>query len=232
MKINGDFAARAAVHAGRIDWIPSPMLGVARKMLDRIGAEVARATTIVRYDPGSRFSPHTHDGGEEFLVLDGVFEDEHGAYPAGTYVRNPPGSRHRPGAADGCTIFVKLWQFDPQDRQRHVVDTGALDLEPMAGRPGVAGRVIHEDVRECVRIERWAPGARVEMTAQGGVEILCLEGGFDEGGERFAPASWLRLPAGAMLSAVSGAQGCRLWLKEGHLRLPITAPVSEAGHDR
>jgi hypothetical protein len=116
MNLNSDFGARAAVHAARLDWTPSPIPGVDRRMLDRIGDEVARATSIVRYAPHSHFSPHTHGGGEEFLVLDGVFQDEHGDYPAGTYVRNPPASSHRPGSEPGCTIFVKLWQFDPDDR--------------------------------------------------------------------------------------------------------------------
>src|SRR5271166_3471905 len=103
-----------------------PIAGVERRMLDRIGAEVARATTIVRYAPGSSFSTHTHDGGEEFLVLEGVFSDEHGDFPAGSYIRNPPTSRHTPGSAPGCTIFVRLWQFDPNDRTQVRVDTANM----------------------------------------------------------------------------------------------------------
>src|SRR6516165_7170873 len=58
----------------------------------RIGDEVARATSVVRYAPKSRFSAHIHGGGEEFLVLDGVFQDEHGDFPVGSYIRNPPTS--------------------------------------------------------------------------------------------------------------------------------------------
>ncbi|MBA98530.1 MAG: cupin, partial [Roseobacter sp.] len=111
MDLNADFSQRVVVHSDTIDWQPSPIEGVDRRMLDRIGDEVARATTIVRYAPGSRFSAHTHTGGEEFIVLDGVFQDEHGNYPAGTYVRNPPTTSHTPGSKAGCTIFVKLWQF-------------------------------------------------------------------------------------------------------------------------
>jgi len=103
MNLNSDFGARAAVHAARLDWTPSPIPGVDRRMLDRIGDEVARATSIVRYAPHSRFSPHTHGGGEEFLVLDGVFQDEHGDYPTGTYVRNPPATSHTPGNGSSRT---------------------------------------------------------------------------------------------------------------------------------
>ena len=124
MEINADFSQRASVHADT-DWVPSPMPGVDRRMLDRIGDEVARATSIVRYAPGSAFSAHTHTGGEEFLVLEGVFQDEHGDYPAGTYVRNPPTTAHTPSSEPGCTIFVKLWQFDMEDRNQFSVDLEA-----------------------------------------------------------------------------------------------------------
>jgi anti-sigma factor ChrR (cupin superfamily) len=89
MELNADFTKRAVVHGAMMPWQASPIPGVERRMLDRVGDEVARATTIVRYAPNSQFSPHTHGGGEEFLVLEGVFQDEHGDYPVGTYVRNP-----------------------------------------------------------------------------------------------------------------------------------------------
>src|SRR5579859_6313352 len=113
MLINADFSARAVVDTTALPWIPSPMPGVERKMLERDGGEVARATSLVRYAAGSRFERHEHGGGEEFLVLDGIFSDEYGDYPPGTYVRNPPGSHHAPFSRTGCTLFVKLRQFAP-----------------------------------------------------------------------------------------------------------------------
>ena len=94
------------------------MPGVERRMLDRIGDEIARTTTIVRYAANSHFLEHCHTGGEEFIVLEGIFQDENGDYPAGTYVRNPPTTNHSPRSDKGCTIFVKLWQFDMQDRKQ------------------------------------------------------------------------------------------------------------------
>ncbi len=218
MELNADFTSRVAVHAAAIDWRASPMAGVDRKMLDRIGDEVARATSIVRYAPGSHFSPHTHDGGEEFLVLEGVFQDEHGDFPTGTYVRNPPQSRHRPGSEPGCTIFVKLWQFDPADRTQVRIDAYQAERMPVTGRTGVTATELFRDDREIVRIEQWAPGAHIAAEPVGGLEILCLGGSFIEGGERFAERSWLRLPVGATLDAVAGPDGCRVWTKEGHLR--------------
>jgi anti-sigma factor ChrR (cupin superfamily) len=217
MELNADFSQRAAVHAGRLPWAPSPMQGVERRMLDRVGGEVARATSIVRYAPGSQFSPHTHGGGEEFFVLEGVFQDEQGDYPVGSYGRNPPESRHRPGSAPGCTIFVKLWQFDPADRAPVRLETGAMPPRPAPGRGGVEVLRLYRDEVEEVRLERWAPGAAVELAAPYGIEVLVLEGGFEESGKRFEGQSWLRLPPGAVLRAASGPRGCRVWLKTGHL---------------
>ena len=107
MDLHADLSQRAVLDTNTLAWMPSPMAGVARRMLDRRGGEVARATSIVRYAPGSRFERHIHGGGEEILVLDGVFQDEHGSYPTGSWLRNPPGSAHRPWSEAGCTIWVK-----------------------------------------------------------------------------------------------------------------------------
>jgi quercetin dioxygenase-like cupin family protein len=220
MRINDDFGVRVAIHAAALPWIASPTPGVERRMLDRVGGEVARATSIVRYAAGSRFPAHVHGGGEEFLVLDGVFSDETGDFPAGTYVRNPPGSRHAPASAAGCTIFVKLRQFAADDGAAVRVDTAALGLAPVAGRAGVTAALLHRHGAETVWIEQWAPGARIALDVPGGAELLVCDGGFEDGGGRFGSQSWLRLPAGARLDAVAGAEGCRLWIKTGHLADP------------
>ena len=98
MLLNDDLSVRALVHAASLDWVASPANGVDRRMLFRIGEEKARATSIVRYAPGSRFSRHGHPGGEEFIVLDGTFQDETGDFPAGTYVQIPQGLAMPPGA--------------------------------------------------------------------------------------------------------------------------------------
>ena len=94
MELNANFDDRIVINTRNNNWVPSPVKGIERNMLDRLGAEFARATSVVRYAPGSSFTPHEHPLGEEFLVLSGVFSDEHGTYPEGTYVRNPPGSTH------------------------------------------------------------------------------------------------------------------------------------------
>ena len=217
MKLNSDFTRRVAVHAAALTWVPSPMPGVERRMLERVGGEVARATSIVRYAPDSHFSPHVHHGGEEFLVLDGVFQDEHGDYPAGSYLRNPPGSSHTPGSRPGCTIFVKLWQFDPADRTSVRLRTGASTFLPDRMRDGVQKLLLHRDERESVWLEQWAPGTTVDADLPGGGEILCLDGSFEQGGEPFTESSWLRLPPGTHLQATAGITGARVWIKSGHL---------------
>jgi hypothetical protein len=218
MELNADFAQRAVVHAARLAWTPSPVAGVERRMLDRIGDEVARATSIVRYAPKSRFSPHTHGGGEEFVVLDGIFQDEHGDYPAGSYVRNPPTSHHRPGSASGCVLFVKLWQFDPADRTPIRIDAASVAYALAPCRPGVEAMSLFRDDDEDVRLERWTPGADIVLPAPDGAEFLVLDGGFDADSECFAAQSWLRLPCSSELRATAGSRGCALWIKTGHLR--------------
>src|SRR5208337_721769 len=209
------FSKRIAVHAARLPWTPSPVKGVDRRMLDRVGDEVARATSIVRYAPHSHFSAHTHGGGEEFLVLEGVFQDEHGDFPAGSYIRNPPTSHHTPGSASGCVIFVKLWQFDPEDRAQIRLDTAAMPFTPAPGQPGVEMIPLFRDDREDVRLKRWPP--KGALNASGGAELLVLEGGFEDGEDRFEPHSWLRLPPGSDLRAKAGPEGCKAWVKTGHL---------------
>lgn len=224
-RINADFTKRAVVHAANEPWMASPTPGVERRMLDRIGDEVARATSIVRYAPGSVFPAHTHGGGEEYLVLEGVFQDEEGDHPVGTYVRNPPTSRHTPGSEAGCTIFVKLWQFDPDDRRPVRVATAASPVRDDPQRPGVGVIELHADAYEQVRIEQWAAGCEWVLAAPEGLELLLLEGSFSAGNASFLPWSWLRLPAADRLRVRAGAAGARVWVKRGvqpaSLRLPF-----------
>src|SRR5262249_49777147 len=175
MELNADFSQRVAVHAALLPWVASPIAGVDRRMLDRIGGEVARATSIVRYAPASRFSAHTHDGGEEFFVLEGGFQDEHGYYPAGSYIRNPPHTRAAPGPAPGCVLFVKLWQFDRRAGARVRVEAGALAYEPAQDRFGVEIAPLFHGGREEVRMERWLPNAAVALDLPDGGEFFVVD---------------------------------------------------------
>jgi hypothetical protein len=218
MKINADFTAAVALHTGQIAWQASPMAGVDRRMLDRVGDEVARATSIVRYAPGSHFSPHIHEGGEEFIVLEGVFQDEHGDYPAGYYIRNPPTTHHTPSSQAGCTIFVKLWQFDPNDRNQVKIDMNSLPLTDDPEYPNMQSALLFKDARETVTLQYWPAGHDLTSELCGGAEILILDGSITENGEEFFQNDWLRIPVDGSMNARAGNHGARIWIKTGHLR--------------
>lgn len=214
MELNADFKKRVVVHSEQLEWTASPMPGVNRRMLDRIGGEVARATTIVRFAAESQFSEHTHTGGEEYIVLDGIFQDQYGDFPAGTYVRNPPTTSHAPKSGKGCTVFVKLWQFDKDDRnqfRKNMADELAAPVE------GVATAKLHGDDRETVTYSHLDANATLTNTDDGGIEVLVIDGSFNESGETLGKGAWLRLPDGQPLTATAGSDGAKIWIKTGHL---------------
>jgi len=201
--IRADFSSTVWVTPETFQWIPSPESGVERVMLDRLGDEVAVATSLVRYRPGSSFPPHSHAFGEEFLVLEGEFGDEHGRYPVLTYVRNPPGSRHTPFAEPGCVIFVKLRQFDLADREAMV-----LRLDDAVPDAGLRVRPVHRFGQEAVDWIVAAAGAVCELPARACVqEILVIDGEFEWEGRTLAPWSWLRVPAGVNLRLRAASAG-------------------------
>jgi len=157
-------------------WTASPEAKVERKMLERDGEEVARATSIVRYAPGSAFPAHVHERGEEFIVLEGTFSDEHGDNAVGTYVRNPPGSQHRPFSKGGCIIFVKLRQFEMSDSRHCVI---RLEHDPRAV-VAASSTLLHAFGTERVSLVRLPAGATMKFDrSDGGAELLVLEGSVD-----------------------------------------------------
>ena len=194
------------------------MAGVERQLLDRIGDEVARATSFVRYAPNSEFPPHSHGGGEEILVLEGEFADEHGSYPAGYYLRNPVGTSHTPSVgSSGALIFVKLRQFDPEDRTQVKIDMTKMETVRDADRAGVSVMPLFQDSRETVRAEVWDADADVTLDLPEGGEFLVLDGSFEDGSDRLGKGGWLRLPEGSSLRAKAGPQGARVWMKLRHI---------------
>jgi anti-sigma factor ChrR (cupin superfamily) len=216
--INSDFSRTAVVRPQDYRWVDSPMPGVERMMFDRIGDEVARATSLVRYAPNSTFSSHVHGGGEEFFVLQGEFGDEHQAYPAGTYVRNPIGSQHSPRVgAQGCVIFVKLHQFDKDDAAHVVINTRNAKW-PAQQIPGFEELPLHQFRNERVSLFRWAPNTPYgEHSHQGGEEIFVIEGSFyDEHGE-YPAGTWVRYPDQSSHNDFTRDEGALLYLKTGHL---------------
>lgn len=215
MDLNSDFNQRVVQSARDAVWSASPLPGVDRRMLDRIGGEIARATSIVRYAAGSHFDRHVHGGGEEFLVLDGVFSDERGDYPKGAYVRNPPGTSHAPFSRGGCTLFVKLWQFARDDMEPVHIDTSTAAWYPGLVA-GLSVMPLHEHGGVSTALVRWAPQTRFSThTHPGGEEILVLDGVFrDEDGE-YAAGTWLRNPRGSRHTPFTGPEGALIYVKTG-----------------
>lgn len=219
--LNTDLSQRIVQATANMDWIASPMAGVERRRLERASAESGRATSVVRYAPGSRFSDHAHPGGEEILVLSGVFSDETGHFPTGTYLRNPPGSHHSPYSDGGCELFVKLHQFHVDDHMSVRVDTHKEKWLPGIAE-GLSVMPLHSVGTEQTALVRWAPGTRFRSHRHwGGEEILVLEGVFQDEHGRYPAGSWLRSPHLSAHSPLSD-EGCLIFVKTGHL----TAPAS------
>lgn len=216
MLLNADLNQRVVINSQEIPWVDSPMAGVQRRMLERDGEEVARATTIVRYAPDSFFSAHTHGGGEEFLVLDGVFSDEKGDYSTGTYVRNPVGSTHTPFSKQGATILVKLWQMSPEDREQKVINT--VENSWHSGLvEGIEVMPLHTYQTENVALVKWQPGAVFQRHSHwGGEEIYVIAGVFVDEYGIYPQGTWIRNPHGSVHTPFSN-QGCLIYVKTGHL---------------
>jgi hypothetical protein len=214
--LNGDLSARVSMDPQKMTWTPSPSGTVWRKRYHRVGPpESGQVTSLVRYEPNSRFHRHEHPEGEEILVLDGVFSDEHGDWAAGTYLLNPQGFSHAPFSNPGCELFVKLRQFPGLERLHVVIDTNAATELPSA-IAGISVRPLYEQrgFSDTMRLERWVAGTRAERHFPQGAEIFVVHGEWVADTTTLGSRSWLRLPAGTRCAAESAA-GCVLYVKEG-----------------
>jgi anti-sigma factor ChrR (cupin superfamily) len=216
MKLNDDLSRRVVIRSADLPWQPSPVVGVQRRLLARGGGENATATSIVRYDAGASFPSHPHPQGEEIVVLDGEFADEHGIYPAGTYIKNPPGSSHAPISAAGCTLFVKLRQLEPGDSERVVVRPSDWRWQPGLVQ-GLEVLALSQYGTTHTALVRWAPGTFFNKHQHhGGEEILVLEGTFQDEYADYPSGTWLRSPHRSTHQPYS-EPGCLIFVKVGHL---------------
>lgn len=191
--LNMDFAKKVVIRSDELDWQKSPMEGVLRKPLSREEAERGHATSIVRYEAGARFRTHEHPLGEEILVLDGTFSDEHGNFGPGTYFRNPPGTSHAPFSKNGCTLFVKLHQFQPNDIQPVCIDTNTTSWLP--GQGGLEVMPLHDFEGEHTALVKWPAGEVFQPHKHfGGEEIFVLSGEFCDEHDRYPKGTWIRSP--------------------------------------
>jgi anti-sigma factor ChrR (cupin superfamily) len=215
MKINDDFNQRVVINHHDLPWVPSPELGVDRRMLERQGNEIAKATSIVRYQVGSKFQAHQHELGEEIFVLDGTFSDETGNYRAGTYIMNPPGSSHAPYSESGCTLFVKLRHLGSEQVIREVIDTKAAPwYQGMV--PGLKVMPLMQQGSGSTLV-KWAPQTFFNPHRHyGGEEIFVVDGVFEDEHGRYSAGTWIRSPHMSMHKPFSN-EGCTIFVKTGHL---------------
>ena len=213
--INMNFEKRVVINTHQQDWVESPRAGVWRKPLAREDAERGHATSIVRYEPGASFSRHDHPLGEEILVLQGIFSDESGDYPAGTYFRNPEGFLHAPFSKEGCEILVKLHQFENNDNAHVCIDTHNADWHPGNGNLQVLP--LHDFDSESVALVRWPAGERFQSHVHpGGEEIYVISGEFIDEHGRYPAGTWIRGPHMSRHDPYV-EQDTLIWVKVGHL---------------
>jgi anti-sigma factor ChrR (cupin superfamily) len=215
--LNMDFQERLVIDTQAANWVQSPSKGVKRKPLEREAKESGHTTSIVEYAPGSKFDTHPHPLGEEILVLEGVFSDENGDYPAGTYLRNPPGSSHAPFSRNGCVILVKLNQFNADDRLEVRIDT--KEQPWLDGLGNLKVMPLHDFEHEHVALVKWPKGERFQAHRHfGGEEIFVVSGEFIDEQGRYPKGHWIRSPH---MSAHTPyvEQETIIWVKTGHLPL-------------
>lgn len=214
---NADLAARAVVRSAEIDWQPSPSPTVWRKRLYLDGPrEAGIVTSVVRYDAGSEFPTHHHPDGEEIFVLDGVFSDEHGDYPAGTYLLNPDGTSHAPFSKDGCVLFVKLRQYAGEGRNQVQMNTNALDWQPR-NDTGVWQKPLYRQGS----YKEWTQLLKLDAGAQSpphdhpnGEEIFVIEGEIEDEHGIYPAGAWVRSPPGSG-HTVKSPKGAILYVRLG-----------------
>ncbi len=217
-RLNADFSQAVVIRTAQEEWQPSPSPTVWRKRLDLSGpAEAGRVTSVVKYDPGSAFHSHPHPDGEEILVLTGVFSDEHGDYPAGSYLLNPEGFDHAPFSRQGCTLFVKLRQYAGDDREKIAVDTRERSWAKIGS--GVSEVTLYQTQNhpETVRLIRIEETQRFTVPGKvGGAEMLILKGAVEDSGGRYTTGDWLRWPAQSV-RMFTACEPFEAYLKTGHL---------------
>ena len=218
MRVNSDFLQQAALLSSQYSWKPTPQKGVERVMLDRIGGEKARATTVVRYAPESFFPSHGHPGGEEILVLSGTFSDQAGDYPEGWYLRNPPGSSHAPSSKNGTTIFVKLWQMQEKEASPVRIDTNNPNAWITKNNLQICP--LYQDDSEETKLVKLSPQQHLsnKLSTHDALELFVLSGSVLHQGQEYTKGSWLRLPSNSKPLITAGDSNAAIYLKVGSFK--------------
>jgi len=193
IQINMDFSEKVVVNIHKENWIESPSKKVLRVPFEREKPESGHVTSVVKYQPGASFPAHSHPLGEEIFVLEGIFSDEHGDYPAGSYLRNPPGTSHSPFSKKGCTLLVKLDQFELSDKD--VVNLNTKDQEWQQGHGGLKVMPLHSFKTEGTALVKWPKGEKfLSHSHFGGEEIFVISGTFNDEHGEYPAGTWIRSP--------------------------------------
>ena len=215
--LNLNFTQRVVIETSTMEWSPSPSPTVFRKRLARAAAESGHATSVVKYEAGASFSSHQHPKGEEILVLEGIFSDEHGDYPAGTYLRNPDGTSHAPFSKTGCVLLVKLCQFQTTDTAQIRINTQTAPWRPGLG--GLQVMSLHNHIHENTALVKWPKGEVFQAhTHFGGEEIFVLSGTFKDQYGAYPKGTWIRSPHMSSHHPFVDEETV-IWVKTGHLAL-------------
>jgi anti-sigma factor ChrR (cupin superfamily) len=213
--LNMDFDKRIVIHTEKMDWIASPSTSVFRKPLARADKESGHATSVVQYVKGASFKKHAHPNGEEILVLDGIFSDEHGDYPKGSYIRNPPGTSHSPFSKDGCTLLVKLHQFQSSDLEQVIINTGKTQWHQGIG--GLQVMPLHSHIHENTALVKWPKNEVFQAHSHlGGEEIYVIKGTFQDQFGKYPKGTWIRSPHNSQHTPFVEEETI-IWVKTGHL---------------
>ncbi len=216
--INADLTQQVVVDTLSMNWEPSPSGTVWRKPLYREGGEFGPVTSIVKYEAGGKFRTHSHPQGEEIYVLEGEFCDDHGRYPAGTYLLNPDGTQHAPFSEKGCILFVRLRQYDGEDRIQTVIKTNDTAwhqgmVEGLTVLPLYSQANYHENMA----LVRWQPNTYFpQHTHPGGEEIYVIDGTFEDDHGVYPKGSWIRSPHMSIHKPYS-KEGCLIYVRVGGL---------------
>ena len=223
--LNADMSKQVIVRASQNEWQTSPSSTVRRKRFHLVGEpESGQVTSLVEYLPGATFHRHEHPDGEEILVLEGVFSDEAGDWPAGSWLLNPEGFAHAPFSEKGCLLFVKLRQYPGAAHLKLDWPTLPNQSKPTATKPVTVSELLIQG-DESISIVSFGydevasdeEQVTREYTRQyeSGVEGFVLEGEVEMNGNPLVQHDWFRLPAGASLTLASNQ--CRLYLKANNV---------------
>lgn len=216
--LNQNFHEKVVMQSSQFEPVSSPCDGVIRTLLERSeDSEYAISTTLVEFQPDSRFDEHIHDHGEELFVIEGTFSDEYGDYPEGTYIRNPNGTKHSPFSENGCKLFVKLRQFNNKDDKKIIINTNEQPWLPGLVK-GLEVMPLHNFEHENTALVKWDKNTQFNFHQHfGGEEILVLNGTFYDEFGSYPKLTWIRNPHMSKHTPYTLDDGALIFVKTGHL---------------